>query len=578
MMMGNLCLDFNNKQNILENILKKNILLLYKKTNVIIRWCLLIIILSVNTLYGQTTETYISHNDIGPKTDIFQPIKYNQILYVSPNGSDQEGIGSMEKPCQSISYTLSQINDAGESNKVAVCIAEGTYEESTIDMKPYVDLYGGYRASDWARDIFKNLTILSGNGKRRVIIAANNTRLDGFIVSRGVIRGKGAGILCDGTSPAISNNIFIHNKTLTPDPWEPELRHEIANDGGAICALNNAAPIIESNLFFENMTEAGRGAAIALHNNCSGRIAKNVFLYNKAGLSDPKRSSDGGAISVFEWSNPVITNNIILDNHALAQNDAGAIFSGYWSSPLIHENIIVGNTAEDDGGGIFTGGQNHHDEIPPQFDPIPDENDFFIRITDNVFVGNNQALEFSMESRGLFANNIVALNGGSKTVPAGVYFQRSEAQIVNNTILDPFLINFKTFDNKPSSEGLKPSVIRDNRIWGPFEVETQVIKANNFIREESKQKKVQFPNIKRDWLQLNADAVYYGLHIKRQIFTTKIFISTADFIPQELVNRVVRAGDRWGVVKSNDEQMIEVWGDLTGCVLFSILPTYRLSE
>ena len=80
-----------------------------------------------------------------------------------------------------------------------------------------------------------------------------------------------------------------------------------------------------------------------------------------------------------------------------------------------------------------------------------------------------------MESRGLFANNIVAHNGDKKTYPTGVYIQRSEAQIINNTILDPFLINFKTFDNKPNSEGLQPSVIRDNRIWGSFEVKTQVL-------------------------------------------------------------------------------------------------------
>ncbi len=541
-----------------------------------LRWCLLIIFIFVHALYSQTSERKVLPNTVGPETEIFQPNKFKKILYVSPSGSDQNGTGSKEKPWQNISYSLSTVKDAGTSNRVAICIAEGLYQESTIKLKPFIDLYGGFNTSDWQRDIYKNLTILSGNRNRRVIIATNNTQLDGFVILKGVIRGKGAGILCDGVSPVITNNLFLQNKTLSPDPWEPELRHKIANDGGAICVLNNASPVIKNNLFFENMTEAGRGAGIALHNRCGGRIANNVFLYNKAGMNDPKRSSDGGAISVFEWSNPIIENNIILENHALAQNDAGAIFSGYWSSPVIHNNIIVGNTAEDDGGGIFTSGQNHHDEIPPQFDPIPDEKDFFIRITDNVFIGNNQALEFSMESRGLFANNIVALNGDKKTHPTGVYFQRSEAQIINNTILDPFLINFKTFDNKASSEGLKPSMIRDNRIYGSFDVKTQVVQYDNYIHEERENQLVEIPQLETDRLHIHADAVYYGAHIVKQIYTTKIFLYSANFNHNELVNRVVKTSDRWGVVKSNDEQMIEVWGDLTGEISFSILPTYQV--
>jgi len=312
-----------------------------------------------------------------------------------------------------------------------------------------------------------------------------------------------------------------------------------------------------------------------MNNRCAGRITGNVFLYNKAGLNDPKRSSDGGAISVFEWSNPVIENNIILENHALAKNDAGAIFSGYWSSPVIHKNIIVGNTAEDDGGAIFTSGQNHHDEIPPQFDPIPHEKDFFIRITDNIFIGNNQALEFSMESRGLFANNIVAHNSDKRTFPTGVYFQRSEAQIVNNTIFDPLLINFKSFDNKPSSEGLKQTVLKGNRIWGSVDIKTKVTMSDNYVWESSSNQKTLSQKIMTEWQQINSNSVYYGKHITRQIFTTKIFSNSANFVPQELVNRIILAGDRWGVIKSNNEKLIEVWGDLTGETSFKILPTYR---
>jgi len=38
----------------------------------------------------------------------------------------------------------------------------------------------------------------------------------------------------------------------------------------------------------------------------------------------------------------------------------------------------------------------------------------------------------------------------------------------------------------------------------------------------------------------------------------------------------VAAGERWGVIKSNTAQSIEVWGDLNDVVSFTILPTFQL--
>ena len=539
-------------------------------------WLYVLVFILIAHLFSQDLDKKHIPFELGPVNENLAENEYQKVFYVSASGSDQTGDGSKKSPWKNISYVISGIKDASSINRYAILIEEGTYIDSTIILKPFVDLYGGFNFQSDERHIYNHPTIISGNRKSRVFIGANNTRIDGFIISGGTTRGKGAGLLCEGVSPHISNNIFIHNKTLKPDPWEPELRHQIANDGGAIYAFNGAAPYIANNLFYENMTETGRGAAIALQNRCSGKISKNVFIYNKSGLNDPKRSSDGGAISVFEWSNPVIENNIILENHALAKNDGGAIFSSFWSSPTITGNIIVGNTADDDGGAIFTGGQNHHDEIPPNFDPIPDTTDFFIRITDNVFVGNYQALEFTMESRGRFANNIVAHNGGPRTVPGGVYFQRSEAQIINNTILDPFLINFKTFDNKTDSKGLKPSIIKNNRFFGSFDVQTEVIKGDNYILSDSSEVNLEKPKIMSEWTELKSDAVYYGLHLRRDIFTTMLFFYTENFEPNQFVGRVLKAGNRWSVIKSNDQHLIEVWGDLTGYIEITLFPTYHL--
>ena len=118
-------------------------------------------------------------------------------------------------------------------------------------MKEHVDLFGGFSENDWQRDIAKYNSILSGDGKRRIIIAADNSRLDGFMLFNGVVRGKGAAVYCEASSPQVTNNTFYRNKTLKPVPWNPKFIHETAHDGGAVYCENGASPLIKNNLFIK---------------------------------------------------------------------------------------------------------------------------------------------------------------------------------------------------------------------------------------------------------------------------------------------------------------------------------------
>ncbi len=500
---------------------------------------------------------------IGPNTDAIPIESYHQIFYISKTtGSDQTGDGSKEHPYQSLQFALSQISDASSARQYAILVAEGVYTGETIKMKPHVDLFGGFEPSTWQRDIFRQRTILSGENLHRVISGADNARLDGFFITKGQTRGKGAAMVCDGVSPTITNNIFSMNKTQAPVPWDPKYRHEIANDGGAIYCENGASPIIEHNIFADNATEIGRGAAIALHKNCAGRIANNLFLNNQSGLNDPMRSSDGGAISVFDWSSPTIENNIFLNNRALSQNDGGAVFVALWSSPNIRRNIFVGNQCTDDAGALFVGGQEHrYDRL---LDLLPDSDKFFVAIDSNVFIGNSNpsknsgAMRFTMESRGRFAHNIVAHN-------SGIYFQRCEAVIENNIILDDFqLIETKA--------GLQPCTIKNNIIWGEFLLRTVATVIENQLKADMVGNTSRPPNFIHDWLEIRAESVGYN----PRKFVTHLFVSNLKVKTNELRNRIVRSGDLWGVVKSNDANTMEIWGDFSGCVNFTVLPTYRL--
>ena len=94
----------------------------------------------------------------GPQTEQINEEDYAIIYYVADNaGSDDNGDGSKEKPWASVNYALSQVLTASVDSRVAILVSGGDYSKSTIQMKEYVDLYGGFSEKDWIRDIDKNI-------------------------------------------------------------------------------------------------------------------------------------------------------------------------------------------------------------------------------------------------------------------------------------------------------------------------------------------------------------------------------------------------------------------------------------
>jgi len=503
----------------------------------------------------------------GPQTIKIERTAYADFVYVSADsGSDREGDGSALKPLQSLGYALKTITDASRENKYAVCVSVGEYKEETLQMKAYVDLYGGF-SKDWKeRDIWTCQSILSGQGKRRVLQGADDARLDGFIIQNGVVRGHGGALLCDGVSPVVTNNVFQHNRSLKPLRWKPEYWHETANDGGAVYCKSGSAAVFTFNLFVENSTENGRGAGIAFHDRCKPVLANNVFLNNTTGLDDPMRSSDGGAVSVFDHCQARLDYNIFAGNKALASNDAGGVFIALWSSAQVNGNLFLDNEADDDAGALFVGGQEHRYDAP--LDPIPPAEDFFVSIGRNIFIGNRNrtmnsgALRFTMESRGEFYGNYTAFNNG-------VYFQRSEVLIAENIFLDPVLLT-------ETKTGLKKSTVRHNSFNAGLDLRTAVTMENNFIRRSNAAK-----GLSEDPLRIGsagrafiaASATYY----KRQ-FITSVTLPELDAADGELNNRVLQTGNRWAVIKSNLAGEVNLWGNYSGQAVFYLLPVCRNTE
>ncbi|MYA08517.1 MAG: DUF1565 domain-containing protein [Holophagales bacterium] len=505
----------------------------------------------------------------GPQTTQVNLDAYTQILHVSiTTGDDATATGTSSAPYATLTAALAAAN---ANTKTAILIAAGTYPTHNLTLPPNTDLYGGFdptsTSTDWTsnRDIQSHPTILDAQGEDRVLTIsgeANTNRIDGLHIQGGLVQAPGGAILIDGASPVLTNNVFTNNSTLTPANWAPKYLHETAHDGGAVYCRNGGAPEIRNNLITENGTETGRGGGIAFDHGCDGLIADNAIIANIAGAADTMRSSDGGGISIFNWSSPEITGNVVLGNWALNNNDGGGIFVAYWSSARVRDNVIVANLGSDDGGGLFVGGQEHRYDRP--FDPVPSAEDFFVEVTGNRFFGNtngshnSSTLRITMESRGRVEGNVAALNGG-------FYLQRSELEVRNNTILeDTLLIETK--------EGLEPTRFSNNIVTGSLESDGTATVTASLIRDGSvgEGNEAGLPEFLDDGRELQMLGATWSEASHQTHVTVAAPLPAAD-----LTNRVVASHGGWGVVHSASGRSLTLWRDHTSVTELHLLPTYR---
>ena len=275
------------------------------------------------------------------------------------------------------------------------------------------------------------------------------------------------------------------------------------------------------------------------------------------------RSSDGGGISIFNWSSPEISGNVVLGNYALNNNDGGGIFVAYWSSARVRDNVIVANLGSDDGGGLFVGGQEHRYDRP--FDPMPSAEEFFVEVVaatassaTRTVPATPGALRITMESRGRVEGNVAALNGG-------FYLQRSELEVVDNTILeDTLLIETK--------EGLEPTRFSNNIVTGSLQSDGTAIVTGSLIRDGSvgEGNEAGLPEFLDDGRELQM----LGASWSAASHQTHVIVA-APLPAADLTNRVVASHGGWGVVHSASGRNLTLWGDHRSVTELRLLPTYR---
>ena len=162
---------------------------------------------------------------LGPETTAPDLTSFERVLYVHARTvTGDEETGTLDAPHSTLTAALRNAEYGGPT---AILVAAGTYKESPLLLPADVSLFGGYDPSTWKRNILASPTRLDGRAEQRILVIEGNGIVDGFHIENGKVAGYGAGILCNGSSPVISNNFFLHNRILPPPCCKPKNPHTL---------------------------------------------------------------------------------------------------------------------------------------------------------------------------------------------------------------------------------------------------------------------------------------------------------------------------------------------------------------
>ena len=232
-----------------------------------------------------------------------------EVLYVSKEGSDENGTGSKDKPLATVQMAL--IANANMGGNRTIIVGEGVYEISTFTVMENVTVIG-----EKSKTVFKQTVGILGM----------------FEIDRG-------------------NTVRLVNITFTGGraTSEPE---------SLIHVTDESVAYIDGCEFYENY--AMDGGAIALSRGAKAYVTNSYFHNNMANTS-AKVYGIGGAIYVHDYSYLLVSNSLFVNNTA---RDGGAIFLGFGSEADIIDSTFENNTAivttlgEGGGGAIFTRSSN----------------------------------------------------------------------------------------------------------------------------------------------------------------------------------------------------------------------------
>lgn len=259
------------------------------------------------------------------------------VIRVKPNGNDNLDGSTWANAKQHVAAAIAAAEVAGGAE---IWVAQGTYAETKLQLRPYVYLYGGFAGTEallGERSPAAHETILDAKQAGYVIRPMGGyllSTIDGFTITGGKqtqFSDLGGGISGLLTGVRIENNVIANN---------------ISPQGGGI-GLYGSTAVVRHNVIHDNKAAAdGQGWGGGILFTFSTPLIEDNDLYKN-------NASDGGGIH-FTYSKPWIVGNRIHDNTGngiFAQNNRYALWvNGDWM--LIARNVLYRNYAEGNGGGI----------------------------------------------------------------------------------------------------------------------------------------------------------------------------------------------------------------------------------
>ena len=283
--------------------------------------------------------------------------EYNgPIWYVSSDGCDLSGNGSVAYPFATIQYTIDTVNE----NDIIV-VEIGSYQENlTISNKNIILTSRYYFTND---ETYIDSTIIDANFNESAISFYGSIDttciVNGFTLVNGY-SGSGGGIYCDNAGPKLSHLIIENCEVDNNGPYsrgggifgnasDMIIENSIIRNNtcqsatylqGGGMYINNSNLIIRNSDFFNNTSQYGGG--IYLHNS-DAVIINTMIRENEA---DINAAGVGVNVSNAELINCVIAGNVAMEF-------GGAICGWDYADIILTNCTLTENTGVLNGGGLF---------------------------------------------------------------------------------------------------------------------------------------------------------------------------------------------------------------------------------
>jgi parallel beta-helix repeat protein len=246
------------------------------------------------------------------------------------------------------------LSSAGDT----IFIGGGTYTNTgngaLITVSQSITLYGGWTGTGTDRNPKLYQSVLDGQNRRRVVLAAGNIRptLDGLYLTRG-LADYGGGLLVQSAQPVIrdcqiySNTASIYGGGVYLNGGQgAQLDSNVINNNTAMVAggvgvNSHTALTLTDNLIRLNTAQQGGGLVIYagndnwLHNN---RVRDNTAVI-------------GGGLFITQSLNVKLEGTYLINN--AASDQTGGLLVVLSPGTLISGSIIYSNTASDLAGGVY---------------------------------------------------------------------------------------------------------------------------------------------------------------------------------------------------------------------------------